>query len=221
MSGGGGYTLTYLKFLASHGHGHMGSPIHFTAMDNYSLSCRSGYFRPLPGTRHNRLIHKGHMPRVCLTRRVGFHFPCRLRWREAAARFQLWFQTPAMKASSSEARSEALPAASHAADDWLFLSAESVAPPPHLHASADGREAEDRGKLKSKLVSAWNSVKYGLLTVVCISCIDKTQSHSLLVPISCLRLVLQTKVQIWPELASDYAWEILRAQGARSGTCAP
>ncbi|XP_061893267.1 cysteine protease atg4da-like [Entelurus aequoreus] len=39
-------------------------------------------------------------------------------------------------------------------DDWLFLS-------PTSAASQVGEEAEERGKLKSKLVSAWNSVKYG------------------------------------------------------------
>lgn len=53
---------------------------------------------------------------------------------------------------------------SSAADDWLFLSAESAAP-RHLHASSDEPQVEeDKGKFKSKLVSAWNSVKYGLLS---------------------------------------------------------
>lgn len=66
-----------------------------------------------------------------------------------------------MIASSSSAASEGSAAANHAVDDWLFLSAESAAS-QHLHASTDEPEVEDKGKLKSKLVSAWNSVKYGL-----------------------------------------------------------
>lgn len=45
-------------------------------------------------------------------------------------------------------------------DDWLFLSSESAGPQV-LDVSRNDQEVEDRGKLKSKLVSAWNSVKYG------------------------------------------------------------
>ncbi|XP_071774598.2 cysteine protease atg4da [Centroberyx gerrardi] len=45
-------------------------------------------------------------------------------------------------------------------DDWLYLSTDSAGP-QGLEESRDDQEAEDRGKLKSKLVSAWNSVKYG------------------------------------------------------------
>lgn len=45
-------------------------------------------------------------------------------------------------------------------DDWLFLSSDSAGP-QCLEVSREDRETEDRGKLKSKLVSAWNSVKYG------------------------------------------------------------
>ncbi|XP_040918274.1 cysteine protease ATG4D [Toxotes jaculatrix] len=45
-------------------------------------------------------------------------------------------------------------------DDWLFLSSESAGP-QGVEVSTDVQEAEDRGKLRSKLVSAWNSVKYG------------------------------------------------------------
>lgn len=102
------------------------------------------------------------MPCVWRRATAGSNFLVGLRWREAVAHFQPWFQTPAMKASSSSSsgRSEGPLAASHAADDWLFLSAESAAP-PHLHTAADEHEVEDKGKLKSKLVSAWNSVKYG------------------------------------------------------------
>lgn len=46
-------------------------------------------------------------------------------------------------------------------DDWLFLSTESAGPQV-LAVSREDRDTEERGKLKSKLVSAWNSVKYGL-----------------------------------------------------------
>ncbi|XP_022046364.1 cysteine protease atg4da-like [Acanthochromis polyacanthus] len=45
-------------------------------------------------------------------------------------------------------------------DDWLFLSSESAGP-QNQEVRRDDQEVEDRGKLKSKLVSAWNSVKYG------------------------------------------------------------
>lgn len=134
---------------------------------NYSLSCRSGYFRLLAETQHNGLIHRVTC-RVFGDALLLGPFPCRLRWREAVAHSQPWFQTPAMKASSSSSssgRSEGPLAGSRAADDWLFLSAESAAP-QHLHTAADEHEVEDKGKLKSKLVSAWNSVKYGLLTVL-------------------------------------------------------
>ncbi|XP_057717652.1 cysteine protease atg4da-like isoform X1 [Corythoichthys intestinalis] len=45
-------------------------------------------------------------------------------------------------------------------DDWLFLSSTSAASPCYEEESRDDKEK--RGKLKSKLISAWNSVKYGL-----------------------------------------------------------
>ncbi|KAM7372419.1 hypothetical protein PAMP_009586 [Pampus punctatissimus] len=45
-------------------------------------------------------------------------------------------------------------------DDWLFLSSDSAGP-QYLEVSREDQETEDRGKLKTKLVSAWNSVKYG------------------------------------------------------------
>ncbi|XP_068434682.1 cysteine protease atg4da-like [Clinocottus analis] len=45
-------------------------------------------------------------------------------------------------------------------DDWLFLSSASV-PSPDLEVSRGTPEAEDRGQFKTKLISAWNSVKYG------------------------------------------------------------
>ncbi|KAG7504190.1 hypothetical protein JOB18_002969 [Solea senegalensis] len=45
-------------------------------------------------------------------------------------------------------------------DDWLFLSSDS-ARPEVVEVRREDQETEDRGKLRSKLVSAWNSVKYG------------------------------------------------------------
>ncbi|XP_017272047.1 cysteine protease ATG4D-like isoform X2 [Kryptolebias marmoratus] len=45
-------------------------------------------------------------------------------------------------------------------DDWHFLSSESADPLSREEFRED-RPAEQKGKLKSKLVSAWNSVKYG------------------------------------------------------------
>ncbi|KAM9346171.1 cysteine protease atg4da-like [Symphorus nematophorus] len=62
--------------------------------------------------------------------------------------------------SSSSAGCEAQPPADDLMDDWLFLSPESAGP-QRLEVSREDQETEDRGKLKSKLVSAWNSVKYG------------------------------------------------------------
>nr|XP_046271391.1 cysteine protease ATG4D-like [Scatophagus argus] len=65
-----------------------------------------------------------------------------------------------MNASTSLAGCEGQSPADHLMDDWLFLSSESAGP-QHLEGSKEDQETEDRGKLKSKLVSAWNSVKYG------------------------------------------------------------
>ncbi|XP_076608810.1 cysteine protease atg4da-like [Chaetodon auriga] len=65
-----------------------------------------------------------------------------------------------MNRSTSPTCSEAQSPADGLMDDWLFLSSESAAP-QHLDMSRDDQEPEDRGRLKSKLVSAWNSVKYG------------------------------------------------------------
>ncbi|CAJ1075701.1 cysteine protease ATG4D-like [Xyrichtys novacula] len=45
-------------------------------------------------------------------------------------------------------------------EDWFFLPSE-VNGPQKLEESLVHQDAEDKGKLKSKLVSAWNSVKYG------------------------------------------------------------
>lgn len=66
-----------------------------------------------------------------------------------------------MNLSNSSVRSEDLSPADEPLDDWLFLSTESAGP-QRLEGSREDQETEDRGKLKSKLVSAWNSVKYGL-----------------------------------------------------------
>lgn len=51
-----------------------------------------------------------------------------------------------------------LPAADDPMDDWLFLSHKSV---EFLSDTTSLQETGDKGKLKSKLVSVWNSVKYG------------------------------------------------------------
>lgn len=67
-----------------------------------------------------------------------------------------------MNPSSSSAHCEGQSPADDLMDDWLFLSTESAGP-QRLEVSREDQEAEDRGKLKSKLVSAWNSVKYGVL----------------------------------------------------------
>lgn len=64
-----------------------------------------------------------------------------------------------MNRSISSAGCEGQSPADDQMDDWLFLSSESAGP-PHLEVSREDQEAEDRGKLKSKFVSAWNSVKY-------------------------------------------------------------
>lgn len=143
--------------------------------------------------------------------------PFRLQWREAVTHFQLWFQTPAMIAGSSSDASEGLAADNQAVDDWLFLSAESALP-QHPHASTDEPEVEDKGKLKSKLVSAWNSVKYGLFllffstgSILIFFFFHETHMFS------CFRLVFQTKVKICSEFPCGYAWKVLWAQGTRSG----
>lgn len=73
-----------------------------------------------------------------------------------------------MNPSSSFARCEGLSPTDDQMDDWLFLSHESTGP-QHLEVSRDDQEAEDRGKFKSKMVSAWNSVKYGLVQLSDIS----------------------------------------------------
>ncbi|XP_047199918.1 cysteine protease atg4da-like [Hippoglossus stenolepis] len=65
-----------------------------------------------------------------------------------------------MNPSMATSRCERLPSADHEMDDWLFLSSESAGPEV-LEVSRDVQEAVDRSKLRSKLVSAWNSVKYG------------------------------------------------------------
>ncbi|XP_055366783.1 cysteine protease atg4da-like isoform X2 [Betta splendens] len=62
-----------------------------------------------------------------------------------------------MNTSTSSARGEDQSTEAELTDDWLFLSTASAGPEV---LTVSGAEAVDRGKLKSKLVSAWNSVKY-------------------------------------------------------------
>ncbi|XP_068575260.1 cysteine protease atg4da-like [Cebidichthys violaceus] len=65
-----------------------------------------------------------------------------------------------MNPSAASARCEGRSPADEPMDDWLFLSCDSASPPgPEV--SRGNPETEDRGQLKSKLISAWNSVKYG------------------------------------------------------------
>lgn len=66
-----------------------------------------------------------------------------------------------MNPSTSSARCEGQSPADDFMDDWLFLSSDSVRP-QRLEVSREDQATEDKGKLKSKLISAWNSVKYGL-----------------------------------------------------------
>ncbi|TKS91477.1 Cysteine protease ATG4D [Collichthys lucidus] len=65
-----------------------------------------------------------------------------------------------MNPSTSSARCEGQSPADNFMDDWLFLSPDSVGP-QRLEVSREDQATEDKGKLKSKLISAWNSVKYG------------------------------------------------------------
>ncbi|XP_039980127.1 cysteine protease ATG4D-like isoform X2 [Xiphias gladius] len=65
-----------------------------------------------------------------------------------------------MNPSYSSARCEGQSHADNLMDDWLFLSSESAGPQV-LEVSRDDQEAEERSRLRSKLVSAWNSVRYG------------------------------------------------------------
>ncbi|KAM3850531.1 cysteine protease atg4da-like [Diretmus argenteus] len=61
--------------------------------------------------------------------------------------------------SSSVCSEEQFPEDEHV-DDWLYVSSDSAGA-QGLEVSREDQEGEGRGKLKSKLVSAWNSVKYG------------------------------------------------------------
>nr|XP_019967616.1 PREDICTED: cysteine protease ATG4D-like [Paralichthys olivaceus] len=65
-----------------------------------------------------------------------------------------------MNPSMATSRCDSLSSADQQMDDWLFLSSESAGPQV-LEVGSDIQEAVDRSKLRSKLVSAWNSVKYG------------------------------------------------------------
>lgn len=65
-----------------------------------------------------------------------------------------------MNPSSSSASSEGQSPDADPTDGWLFLSSEVNRPQPLEEMQLD-EDTEDQSKLKSKLVSAWNSVKYG------------------------------------------------------------
>ncbi|XP_006805146.1 cysteine protease ATG4D-like isoform X1 [Neolamprologus brichardi] len=65
-----------------------------------------------------------------------------------------------MKPSTSSAQFVGQSAADDLMDDWVFFSTESAVS-QGLEESRDDQEAEDTGRFKDKLVSAWNSVKYG------------------------------------------------------------
>ncbi|KAA8585626.1 hypothetical protein FQN60_004320 [Etheostoma spectabile] len=65
-----------------------------------------------------------------------------------------------MNPDASSAGSEGPSPTDDLMDDWLFLSSDS-ANPPGPAVSRQDLETEDRGQLKSKFISAWNSVKYG------------------------------------------------------------
>lgn len=127
-----------------------------------------------------------------------------------------------MNPSSSLGSFESQSPADDLMDDWLFLSPASTQP-QHLEVSRENHEADDRSKLKSKLVSAWNSVKYGLLqfpsilTVVHCYCVMRSDVIVLFFVLGnetlcfylCFRLVLEAEIQIWKELSGDHAGPIL------------
>lgn len=67
-----------------------------------------------------------------------------------------------MNPSASSSHCDGQSATDDHMDDWLFLSPKSLEP-LELDICREDQEAEDKSKFKSKLVSAWNSVKYGQL----------------------------------------------------------
>ncbi|XP_053707337.1 cysteine protease atg4da-like [Synchiropus splendidus] len=71
---------------------------------------------------------------------------------------QFWSSPAAMNPSTSTACGEDQPSDEDHLDDWLYLSSSSVQCP---EAGRDQPEAQDGSKLRSKFMSAWNSVKYG------------------------------------------------------------
>lgn len=87
-----------------------------------------------------------------------------------------------MNPSSSSGRCDSQSPEDDHMDGWLYLSSDSV-DPRGLEVGRDGQESEDRGKLKSKLVSAWNSVKYGqfhlsnILTALNCRCVVVDEDH--------------------------------------------
>lgn len=147
----------YLKFLVSQGV--------VTWFPFYLLSQRIIPFHAVnpsaPGSEHNHLIHWPFRPCVYLV--LYNCSACFLAGCYGDEQFvKLALSCAVMNPSSSPTRCEAQSPEHDLMDDWLFLSPESAGP-QHLKVSREEQEMEDRGKLKSKLVSAWNSVKYGLL----------------------------------------------------------
>ncbi|XP_020511664.2 cysteine protease atg4da [Labrus bergylta] len=68
-----------------------------------------------------------------------------------------------MNPSSSSVSLEGQPPDDELTEDWHFLTAEfnGTQQLEESREDEDAEEVEDRGRLRSKLVSAWNSVKYG------------------------------------------------------------
>lgn len=128
-----------------------------------------------------------------------------------------------MNPSSSSACCEEQSPADDQMDDWLFLSSDSAGP-QCLEVSREDRETEDRGKLKSKFVSAWNSVKYGmyylsdLVTSLYCCCVIRADLFVLFsflklncfsFSFTCIRLVLETEIPLQQELSCHHAWKFL------------
>lgn len=67
-----------------------------------------------------------------------------------------------MNPSTSSSGRKSQTAVDDLTEDWFFLSSESAVPDIPEVVQEDQQEVEERGVLKSKLVSAWNSFKYGL-----------------------------------------------------------
>lgn len=97
-----------------------------------------------------------------------------------------------MNPRPSSAHCECRSPADEHMDDWLFLSSDSAGP-QCLEVSREDKETDDRGKLKSKLVSAWNSVKYGPFI-----CLTMSLVHLVTVWLSKLFCFLRFMVHLFP-----------------------